>query len=68
MIIEPITAVQIALFALKIARDSIPALCAHKERCIELIDRCERLMVVVCAHCRSGWPSPLDCHLRGVER
>uniref|UniRef100_A0A8H7XY33 Protein kinase domain-containing protein n=1 Tax=Psilocybe cubensis TaxID=181762 RepID=A0A8H7XY33_PSICU len=46
--IDSLPALQIAAFALKTAKDTIPTLRSHQERCNHLVERCQRLIVDVC--------------------
>jgi len=64
---DPVTALQVALVALKAARDTLPKVGAHKDRCVKLIDRCERLMVDVCSRIKPGSPMPLARDLKFLE-
>jgi len=64
---DPVTALQVALIALKAAHDTLPKVSAHKDICGRLIDRCERLTTEVCSRIKAGSPMPLAKDLKSLE-
>ncbi|KDR78357.1 hypothetical protein GALMADRAFT_1316863 [Galerina marginata CBS 339.88] len=66
--IELLPALQVAAFALKTARDTLPTLQSHQERCKQLTERCQQLLIDVCAQLKVGSSPELQRQLRVVEK
>ncbi|KAF8154118.1 kinase-like domain-containing protein [Crassisporium funariophilum] len=67
VIMEVVPALQVAGLALKTAREQIPALQAHRERCTLLINRCQRLLDEVSVQCESERASSMQKKLDVLE-
>ena len=61
--IELLPALETAVWAIKTARDIFHKVTEHKDRCGALIDRCEELIVHICAQFPPGSPAQLDREL-----
>jgi len=58
----------LALPALKTAHDMVPKVCAYKERCISLVDRCVQMMINVCSQIGADSPIPPTSDLKLLEK
>lgn len=66
MSIDLISALHAAVFALKTARNIIPTLQSHHERCNNLVDRCQHLIVNVCGQSKTIPASELEWEMKIV--
>jgi len=65
--IELLPALEAAVWAVKTARRVFHEVTEHKDRCGALIDRCEVLVVHICAQRPPGSPALLDRELTKVK-
>ncbi|KAF9528867.1 kinase-like domain-containing protein [Crepidotus variabilis] len=65
--LELLPALHVAGLVLRSARDQLPALQAHRERCTLLVSRCERLLDEVSAQCKEDHSPLIQRQLFSLE-